>query len=128
MVSRKRVNGNSNRNSSLSYRDRKFAICSVCLNLASMILKMPFSLTLVILSYSNKSFDEIYSIIKITGTVSNIDNGFSFFINMFVNSLFYNEFLKLFGIRKSNSTETNNNGTNSNLKSIPTTVIPLKRF
>ena len=121
MASRRRVNGNhNNRNSSLSSRDRKFAICSVCLNLSAMILKLPFSLSLVILSYSNKSFEQMYSIIQITGTVSMIDNSFSFFINMFVNSLFYDEFLRLFGFRKSTSieiiTNSHNNHNNLNIK------------
>lgn len=117
MASRKRVTGNANnRNSSLSIRDRKFAICSVCLNLASMILKLPFCICVVVVSYSNKSFDEVYSIIKIAGSINNIDNCFSFFINMFVNSLFYNEFFRLFGFRKSQSNAIHNTTSNGVLK------------
>ena len=103
MSSRRRVNGNaisSSRNSSLSSRDRKFAICSICLNLASMISKMPLYVCLLIVGYGDLSYDVINLIIKITGTITYIDNGFSFFINMFVNSLFYEEFLRLFGFRK----------------------------
>ena len=100
LASRRRVIVNANRNRSLASRDRKFAICSVFLNLACMVFKLPFSLSVVILSYSNKSFDEIYSITRITGTINNMDNGFSFFINMIVSSLFYDEFLRLFGLRK----------------------------
>ena len=100
MTSRRRVSGNAT-HSSLSIRDRKFAICSVCLNLVSMISKLPFYIGLLIVGNANLSIEEISSIIKITGTFAYIDNGFSFFINMFVNSLFYDEFLRLFGLRKS---------------------------
>ena len=100
MTSRRRVSGNAT-HSSLSIRDRKFAICSVCLNLASMISKLPFYIGLLIVANANLTIEEISSIIKITGTFAFIDNGFSFFINMYVNSLFYDEFLKLFGFRKS---------------------------
>ena len=107
MASRKRVNGNSNsRNSCLSIRDRKFAVCSICLNLASMILKLPFFLAFLIIGYSNLSYKEIILIIKITGTFAYIDNGFSFFINMYVNSLFYEEFLRLFGFRSNSIHDT----------------------
>ena len=110
---------------SQSYNDRKFAICSVCLNLAAMVLKLPFPLTLVILSYSSRSLVEIYTIIKIVGTVCNIDNGFSFFINMLVNTPFYDEFLRLFGFRKLTSIDINinNRRLNSSLKSISKPVL-----
>ena len=110
MASRKRVTGNANsRNSSLSSRDRKFAICSVCLNLASMISKLPFYICLVIVGYAEFSYDLISLIIKIAGTITYIDNSFSFLVNMYVNSLFYNEFLLLFGIKKPRIDQTSAN-------------------
>ena len=101
MASRRRVK--AARNSSSSLRDRKFAICSVCLNLGSMIFKLPFYISLLIIGYSNMSFEEITLIVKITSIITYIDNGFSLFINIMVNSLFYIEFLRLFGFRKSTS-------------------------
>ena len=67
MESRKRVmNRSENRKSiiSLSTRDRKFAFCSVCLNIASMTLKLPFFMSLIIVSYSNRSPAEIFLLIK----------------------------------------------------------------
>ena len=109
MESRKRVmNENENRKSisSLLTRDRKFAFCSVCLNLSSMSFKLPFFLSIIIVSYSNRSPDEIFFINKVTGTINNMENGFSFFINLFVNSLFYNEFLRLIRLRKLPSTNS----------------------
>lgn len=96
MTSRRRVmNGNEHRKSisSLSTRDRKFAFCSVCLNLASMTFKLPFFLSIIIVSYSNGSPEEIFFITKVTATINNMENGFSFFINMLVNSLFMMNFL-----------------------------------
>ena len=117
MASRRRINGKAiNRNNSLSSRDRKFAICSVCLNLASMISKLPFFICLVIVSYANISFEELNLIIRIASTITYIDNGFSFFINMYVNSLFYEEFLRLFKfikIRSIHQTFTNKSNSNT---------------
>ena len=108
MASRKQMNRtNANSNSSLSSRDRKFAICSVFLNLASSTFKLPFFLSIIIVSYSNKSSAEIFFINKVTATINNMENGFSFFINLFVNSLFYDEFLRLIRFRKLPSTSTN---------------------
>lgn len=49
MASRRRVK--AARSSLLSVRDRKFAICSVCLNLGSMIFKLPFYISLLIIGY-----------------------------------------------------------------------------
>ena len=114
MASRKRVmNGNSNtKNSSLSSRDRKFAVCSISLNLVSMITKLPFFIAFL---YFNLALKDIRLVLKITGTITFIENGFSFFINMYVNSLFYEEFLRLFGFIKSISKDIQNN--NSVLKS-----------
>ena len=107
MASRRRVyeNANSNRNSPLSSRDRKFAICSVTLNLASMVSKLPFFFAFL---YSNLTLKDIRLVLKITGTIAFIENGFSFFINMYVNSLFFDEFLSLFGFRKSTSNVIHN--------------------
>lgn len=113
MASRRRVAANG-RNISLSRRDKKFSICSLCLNLAAIFFKMPFFLSVIIIGYSNKSVDEISLIMKITGMITYFDSGFSFFINMLVNSVFYNEFLRLFGFKKSNSIETNNSIINNN--------------
>ena len=116
MASRRRVmNGNSNTNNgSLSSRDRKFAVCSISLNLVSMITKLPFFIAFL---YSNLTLKDISLAIKITGTTAFIENGFSFFINMYVNSLFYEEFLSLFGYRKSTSTYVVHNNNDKVVKS-----------
>ena len=114
-TSRRRVSENTSRNGRSSNKDRKFAICSICLNLSSMFLKMPLYLSILIAIYSNMSFDVITLTLKITSTISISDNGFSFIINMVVNSLFYKEFLKLFRLRRSKS--ISRNMTNSSFKS-----------
>ena len=115
MASRRRVNENvTTRNGSLSSRDRKFFICSICLNVASMVLKLPFFIAILIVTYSNLSVEKISLIMKITGTLTFIDDGLSFFVNLKVNSLFYDEFLKLFGFRKSQSNDNRISNSNSN--------------
>ena len=129
MASRRRVNGmHNNRNSSLSSRDRKFTICSICLNLLCMVCKLPFFICILIVTYANLNYEEIDLIIKIASTITYIENGFSFFINMFVNSLFYEEFLKLFAIRKSSPIDTNNNYSNLSLKTISKTVLAKRQI
>ena len=119
MASRQRVGviGARNRSSSLSKRDQKFSICSVCLDIVSIISKLPFLVTILTI-YSLKISNDVTNLVfKITNTLSYMDNGFSFFINMYVNSLFYEEFLILFGFKKSRS-ESNNTTTNSSLNNI----------
>ena len=108
MASRRRVNENPNsRNSSLSSRDRKFTICSICLNLVCMVCKLPFFISLLIVTYLNLSFEEINLIIKIASTITYIENGFSFFVNMLFNSLFYMEFSRIFRFWKSPANDIN---------------------
>lgn len=115
LTSRRRVNENvTNRHRSLSSRDRKFFICSICLNVASLVFKLPFFISILIVNYSNLSVEKISLIMKITGTLTYIDDGFSFFVNLLVNTLFYNEFLKLFGFRKSQSNDNRIQNNNSN--------------
>ena len=115
MASRRRVNNRNvnSRNSSLSNRDRKFAFCSISLNLACIIFKLPFLLSFLITSYSNVSFEVISLVVQIVGTFTYTDNGFSFFVNTFVNSMFYEEFLRFFGLRKSPSNSIHNSNNNS---------------
>ena len=103
MASRQRVGfiGTRNRSSSLSKRDQKFSICSVCLDIVSIISKLPFVITILTFCFLKINSDEMNSIYKITNALAYVENGFSFFINIYVNPLFYEEFLILFGLKKS---------------------------
>ena len=100
--SRRKMARNSSNLSQSTWRDRKFAITSIGLNLTAMILKLPLIITMLIMNTTDVSFDLISEIQTIVVTIAILDNGFSFLVNFFVNSIFHEEFLSLFGIRKQN--------------------------
>ena len=101
--SRRKMARNSSNLSQSTWRDRKFAITSIGLNLAAMILKFPMTIAFLIMNTTVFSFDQIIEIQTIVITIAILDNGFSFIINFFVNSIFHDEFLALIGIRKENA-------------------------
>jgi hypothetical protein len=98
--SRRKVTRSLSVLSNSSTRDRKFAATSIGLNLACMVLKLPFAIALLVMNQMVIDFDEFFAIQTIVLTISVMDNGFSFFINLFVNSIFYYEFLILIGVKK----------------------------
>lgn len=77
-------------------RDRKFAITSIVLNVSSSLLKLPFALGIYVSGYYNLSRDQHHMILTITGAIAVLDNCDLFFVNLFVNSIFYREFHKIF--------------------------------
>lgn len=86
---------------STAIRDRKFAITSIGLNLFCTVLKLPTAVLTVVLYFisSGLNQDLLTAINNISSSLFILDNGFSFFINLFLNSLFYGEFLNIFCIR-----------------------------
>ena len=83
---------------STSHRDRKFAITAIGLNVFCTILKLPSAVLIVVLYFISTGLnqDQITAINNISSSISYLDNGFSFFVNMALSSIFYREFLKLF--------------------------------
>ena len=100
--SRRKMARNSSNLSHSTNRDRKFAITSIGLNLTCMILKLPLTISMLIINTTVFSLDQITEIQTIVITIGILDNCFSFLINFFVNSIFHDEFLALIGIRKQN--------------------------
>lgn len=102
MKSRVKVSQVSTNSRNTSVRDRKFAITSIGLNLFCTILKLPSTILTVVLFFiaSGLSQDLITAVGNIMSAVSNFDHGFSFFMNLALNSMFYAEFLTLIGIRR----------------------------
>ena len=101
MKSRIKVSQISAHSRTTSIRDRKFAITSIGLNLFCTILKLPSSILTMALFFtaSGLSQDLITAIGNIMSSVSHFDHGFSFFMNLALNSMFYAEFLTLIRIR-----------------------------
>jgi hypothetical protein len=106
--SRRKVARNLSNVRNSAVRDRKFAITSIGLNLTCMVLKLPFAIFFIIKNKKVISFDVLIAIQMIVLSISVLDNGFSFLINFFVNSIFHDEFLVLIGIKKRNVNSSQN--------------------
>ena len=100
--SRRKVTRSLSVLSNSSTRDRKFAATSIGLNLACMVLKLPFAIFFLVINHIVIGFDLQIAIQMIVFTISALDNQFSFLVNFFVNSIFHDEFLALFRINKQN--------------------------
>lgn len=99
--SRRRVSINASSSSrNMSIRDRKFAFNSIALNLTCMVFKFPLAMTLLLSNYLNLSGDQIGLLFTASVAFYTMDNGAAFFINFFMNSIFYDEFLSAFGIKR----------------------------
>lgn len=94
LSSRRKVNRNSSNDlSHSSARDRKFAITTIGLNLSCIVLKLPLAIALLVINHIVIDIDEFIAIETTLLTIAFLDNGFSFIINFFVNSIFHHEFL-----------------------------------
>lgn len=98
-LSRKKLTSLSSRRQS-TVRDKKFALSSIGLNMCSLVCKLPFSIGLLVASYVNLDPDLNDLIFTINIVVLDAENGAAFIVNILVNSIFYNEFLNMFGFKK----------------------------
>lgn len=73
-------------------RDRRFAINSIGLNMVSTFCKLLFSVFLLVDNLIELDIIQIQLLFSVTLFFINIDSSASFFINMIVNSVFYEEF------------------------------------
>lgn len=73
-------------------RDRRFAINSIGLNMVSTFCKLPFSVFLLVDILIELDIIQIQLLFNVTLFFINVDSSASFFINMIVNSVFYEEF------------------------------------
>lgn len=115
--SRKRIT-NSNFVSStssrtLSVRDRKFAINSIGLNIKCTILKFSLIIAYFLLDYMPLSADQSQLVFTVCVTIYIIDNATLFFFNLLMNSIFYNEFITMIGLRRNMVNFTTNNTVSS---------------
>jgi hypothetical protein len=89
-----------NREKRATKKDRKFAINSIVLNVKCLVCKMPLLVIMLVNSYSTLSSDTVEMLFTIGVTIFTIDNSSAFFINLMVNSIFYDEFLTMIGLRE----------------------------
>lgn len=97
----------SQQNKHSANKDRKFAISSISLNICCMICKLPFSIGLLVTYYLVLNEDQTQLLFTIFVTIYTIDNGFTFVINMLVNSIFYEEFFTMIGFPNPNRRTSN---------------------
>ena len=106
-ISRKKTSrnlGQLNRNSAI--RDRKFAINSIILGLISFLLRIPFFVGLLASSHLNLQPDQFELMFTILVTLIIFYNAAQFFINIAVNSIFYQELCTMIYIRDENISST----------------------
>ena len=104
MKSRVKVSQITTHSRNTSYRDRKFAIAAIGLNVFCTILKLPSTILIAVLFFiaSGLSQELITAIGNIMSAVSHLHHGFSFFMNLALNPIFYEEFLSFIRIKKAN--------------------------
>ena len=87
----------STKNSSVAVKDRKFAINSIALNLASISCRSPFIIAMVVSTYLHVDGEIVGMFFAIGVAIYTIECSSAFFINYFVNSIFKSEFRGLLG-------------------------------
>ena len=82
-------------------KDRKFAITAVALNIANFVSKMPLCVSLLVSYYLEFSIDSVRLLFTICVSINILFYALSFGIYMLLNSIFYEEFCLMIGLRKS---------------------------
>lgn len=77
-------------------RNVKLAIGSIGRNIMYFLFKLPFALYLIFSSYFQLSPEQFQLVFTITVTLSIFKNAATFFINMILNTIFYEEFFHFF--------------------------------
>lgn len=90
----------SSRRYVFSLRDLKFAISSIVITICCLISRLPLAIVLVMAKYFETSSEMLHIILLACSTVAILSNCATFLVNLFSNSIFYNEFLAMFGSRK----------------------------
>ena len=90
---------NSNRRSVI--KDRKFALSTVCINIACFISKTPLCVALLVSYYLELSLDTVRLLFTICVMINMLFYALSFAIYMLVNSIFFDEFYLIIGLKKS---------------------------
>ena len=92
--------GNSAKNGSAAVKDRKFAINSIALNIASISFRAPLLIAMIISTYLNLDGEIVGMIFTICVAIHTLDSSSALVINYLVNSIFYSEFWKLVGQKR----------------------------
>lgn len=107
-VKKKATGGNYRYSVSASsaLRDRKFAIISIVMNIASCLFKIPLALVMYASSYFQLTYDQHHMFLSLAVAIIIVNHGDLFFINMALNSIFHKHFFLL--IQRSRQSISNN--------------------
>lgn len=98
--SRKRIAARTTGNRKLSRKDRRFAICTIGMGLILFVSKIPVALS-IILSNSLDVIPDLFQLLfTIAVAVMAFEAGGTFYINLVLNELFRDEFLRLLRLKK----------------------------
>lgn len=84
-------------------RDRNFAISAIGLNLVGFLSKLPFALSIELSNFFSLSSEQFQLVFTTTLTLAICKNAATFFTNIILNSVFFEEFLNMF--RRGRSSE-----------------------
>lgn len=91
----KQIGRNNNKSQTVS-KDVKFAITSIGLNITSLFARMPIAIGILLSNYLNLDPDFAQLSFKVCLAIATFDHSLTLFINMFLNSIFYREFIIMF--------------------------------
>lgn len=114
--SRRKIANNSSNSTKTSSKDRKFAISAIGLSLVAFVCKLPLNITIIVTSMIDMTdFDMHFGIIAVTLAILGLENAASFYVNMALNSVFYQEVRLMIGLNaKMEFTNTNTAEKNTN--------------
>lgn len=95
-------------------KNRKFAVNAIGLNLTSFVARMPIAVGILLSNYLNIHPDQAQMTFTIGLTISTLDHSLTIFINIMFNSLFYREFLNMFGVKNEKPTSLSRSRNQSN--------------
>lgn len=119
LASRKKVlvNVTSRKDMKYSVKDKKFAISSIGLSFVAFVCKLPIGITYFVSFSTGLNPDISEMVLAICSTIMIVENSASFYVNLSLNSIFYDEFMAMTGrtrkIISSFDDSKNNNGLTS---------------
>lgn len=111
----------NNKENKRASKDRKFAVNSIVLNLKCFLCKLPILVLLLISTYLNIPPDAVGMLFNIGVFIYTLDNTCPFFVNIMVNSIFYEEFIRYFSFNINTNANANTKSKNNNSNSTAST-------
>lgn len=96
ILSRRRVSIRMKSYSRAWVKERRMGVSAIGIGIVAMFCKLPLGIVTIITYNYNLPFDQMIMMTYIAITLICIENSASFFINMFFNTIFYNEFMIVF--------------------------------